>query len=160
VRRVTHSRHLLQRAHLSGIKLAIILNPLADWADNKKTDLDQLVSDRKWATDPTKFVTDHKPKLLSTRRATLTKLRAKIRSVALGLLAPCISGHDLSKKAELASVLKSALGGDLRVLETICVEAMKEIAGHTKATEDDISKELLCFVLQEVPFAVICASLH
>lgn len=57
-------------------------------------------------------------------------------------------------------MLKSAVGGGPRVLETICIEAMKEIAGHAKATEDYISKELLCFVLQEVPFAVICASLH
>lgn len=119
-----------------------------------------MVSNHKWATDPTKFVTDHKPKLLSTRRATLTKLRAKIRSVALGLLEPHISGHDLNKKIELASVLELALGGDPRVLENICVEAMKEIAGHAKATEDDISKELLCFVLQEVMFVVVCALLH
>jgi hypothetical protein len=65
-----------------------------------------------------------------------------------------------NKRVELVSVLKSAVGGDPRVLETICIEAMKEIAGHAKATEDYISKELHCFVLQEVPFAVICASLH
>lgn len=112
-----------------------------------------MVRAHKWATDPAKFVTDCKPKLLATRRATLSKLRANIRSAAFPLLKAHISGRNLRKTADLASVLESALGDDSHEtspLETICVGAIEEIAGLKTAASDCISEQLLCFVLQEV----------
>lgn len=102
--------NLEQRCHHKKIKLVILHDPLADWAD-KRTNLDDLVSKHGWSTtESSKFVTDHKTKLLRMRRATLTKLRSKIRTVAPGLLDKHVPGRDLSKHTELAQVLTSAIG--------------------------------------------------
>lgn len=146
--------NLEQRCHHKKIKLVILHDPLADWAD-KRTNLDDLVSKHGWSTtESSKFVTDHKTKLLRMRRATLTKLRSKIRTVALGLLDKHVPGRDLSKHTELAQVLTSAIGQHHAL--SICVEAMKEIAGYMEARESDVTHELLCFMMQEVLVCLLC----
>lgn len=141
-----------QRNHLTEIKLAIILKPLKAW--NKK-ELEHVVNVNNWAGDPTKFVTDNKSKLLATRRNVLSQLRTRLRAAAHRQLSQQLLTDSVNlRKQPLAGVvraLNSAFPDDS--VEKICEAAVKAMIGHNEA---NVTRELLCFALQEVRAAPSC----